>query len=85
MTPTEQRYSAQEREMLTIVYALQKWQGYIEGAPILVCTDHKSLKHFLMQKHLGCQLARFVDDIAHFDVEIIYRPGKHQLVANALS
>ena len=25
MTPTEQRYSAQEREMLTIVYALQKW------------------------------------------------------------
>src|SRR6266702_264592 len=25
MTPTEQRYSAQEREMLAIVYALQKW------------------------------------------------------------
>ena len=53
MTPTEQRYSAQEREMLTIVYALQKWRGYIEGAPILVCTDHESLKHFLTQKHLG--------------------------------
>ncbi len=28
---------------------------------------------------------RFVDDIAHFDVEIVYRPGKHQLVADALS
>ena len=30
-------------------------------------------------------MARFTDDIAHFDVEIIYRPGKHQLVADTLS
>ena len=85
MTPTEQRYSVQEREMLTIVYALQKWRGYIEGAPILVRTNHESLKYFLTQKNLGCRLARFVDDIAHFNVEIIYRPGRHQLVADALS
>ncbi len=85
MTPTEQRYSAQEREMLAIVYALQKWRGYVEGSPILVRTDHESLKYFLTQKNLGRRLARFVDDIAHFDIEIIYRPGKHQLVADALS
>ena len=85
MTPTEQRYSAQEREMLAIVYALHKWRGYIEGSPILVHTDHESLKHFLTQKHLGCCLARFADSIAHFDIEIIYRPGKHQLVADVLS
>jgi len=54
ITPTEQRYSAQEREMLAIV-------------------DHESLKHFLTQKNLGRRLARFADDIAHFNVEIIYR------------
>jgi hypothetical protein len=85
MTSMEQRYLAQEREMLAIVYTLQKWRGYIKGSPILVRTDHKSLKHFLTQKNLGRCLARFADDIAHFDVEIIYRPGRHQLVANALS
>ena len=84
MMPTEQRYSVQEREMLTIVYVLQKWRGYIEGAPILVRTNHESLKYFLTQKNLGHRLARFVDDIAHFNIEIIYRPGRHQLVANAL-
>ena len=85
MTPTEQRYSAQEQEMLAIVYALHKWRGYIEGSPILVCTDHELLKHFLTQKNLGHRLAQFADDIAHFNVEIIYRPGKHQLVADVLS
>ena len=53
MTPTEQRYSAQEREMLAIVYALQKWRGYVEGSPILIRTDHESLKYFLTQKNLG--------------------------------
>jgi hypothetical protein len=62
-----------------------QWRGYIEGSPILVRTDHESLKYFLMQKDLGWHLARFADDIAHFDVEIIYRPGKHQLVADTLS
>ena len=85
MTATEQRYSAQEREMLAIVYPLHKWRGYIKGSPILVRTDHESLKHFLTQKNLGRHLAHFADDIAHFDVEIIYRPGRHQLVADALS
>lgn len=27
----------------------------------------------------------FIDNIKHFNVEIIYRPGKHQLAANASS
>ena len=69
MTPTEKRYSAQEHEMLAVVYVLQKWCRYIEGLPILIHTDHKSLKHFLTQKNLGCRLAWFADDIAHFNVE----------------
>jgi hypothetical protein len=64
MTPMEQGCSAQEREMLAIVYMLQKWRGYIEGSPILVRTDHESLEYFLTQKDLGRRLARFVDDIA---------------------
>nr|VWP00786.1 Methylenetetrahydrofolate reductase (EC [Ganoderma boninense] len=85
MSPTEQRYSAQEREMLAIDYCLQKWRGYVEGSPIVVRTDHESLKYFLSQKHLGRRLARFADNIAHFDVKIVYRPGRNQLAADALS
>jgi hypothetical protein len=43
---TEQNYSAQEREILAIVHALKHFRGYIEGSPILVRTNHKSLKYF---------------------------------------
>lgn len=84
MTPTEQRYSAQEREMFATVYALKKFRGYIEGSPIVVRTDHESLKYFHTQRYLGRRLARFHDDISHFDVQIIYRPGRSQAAADAL-
>jgi hypothetical protein len=85
MTATEQRYSAQEREMLAVVHALQKFRGYIEGSAILVRTDHESLKYVLSQKNPGRRLTRFIDDLSHFDVRIIYRPGRSQIVADALS
>lgn len=67
MTPTEQGYSAQEREMLAVAYALQKWRGYIEGSPVLVRTDHESLKHFfdveiIYVKHLDDRLLGSMGD-----------------------
>jgi hypothetical protein len=43
------------------------------------------LKYFKTQRHASRRLARFVDAIEHFDVVIIYRPGRHQLAADALS
>jgi hypothetical protein len=46
LSKTEQNYSAQERELLAIVHALKHFRGYIEGSPILVRTDHESLKYF---------------------------------------
>jgi hypothetical protein len=67
------------------VYALKKFRGYIEGSPIVVRTDHESLKYFHTQRYLGRRLAPFHDDISHFDVQIIYRPGRSQAAADALS
>jgi hypothetical protein len=85
MTPTECRYSAQEHEMLAVVHALQKFQGYIEGSLILVRMDHESLKYVLTQKNPGCRLTRFIDDLFHFDVRIIYQPGWCNIISDSLS
>ncbi|PLW20248.1 hypothetical protein PCANC_07422 [Puccinia coronata f. sp. avenae] len=85
LSKTEQNYSAQERELLAIVHALKHFRGYIEGSPILVRTDHESLKYFKTQRHVNRRLARFVDEIEFFNVHIIYRPGPEQMAADALS
>lgn len=85
LSKTEQNYSAQERELLAIAHALRHFRGYVEGSPILVRTDHESLKYFKTQKQVNRRLARFVDEIKFFNCHIIYRPGKEQLAEDALS
>lgn len=85
LSRTEQNYSAQERELLAIVHALKHFRGYIEGSPVLVRTDHESLKHFKTQAQVNRRLGRFVDEIEFFECYIIYRPGKDQLAADSLS
>lgn len=85
LSKTEQNYSAQEREPLAMSHALKHFRGFIEGSPVLVRTDHEYLKYFKTQKHVNRRLAQFVDKIEFFDTHIIYRPGKEQLAADALS
>jgi hypothetical protein len=85
LSKIEQRYSAQEREMLAIKHGLSHWRHIVEGAEIIVFTDHESLKGFRTQKHMTKRLGRFMGEIEHFDPLIVYRPGKEQVVADALS
>jgi hypothetical protein len=85
LSRTEQNYSAQERKLLAIVHALKHFRGYIKGSPILVRTNHESLKYFKTQTHVNRQLARFVDKIEFFNVHIIYQPCPEQMAADALS
>lgn len=48
-------------------------------------SDHESLKYFKTQKEVNRRLARFVYEIEFFNCHIVYRPGKDQLAADALS
>jgi len=85
LSPTEQRYSAQEREMLTVKHCLNHWRHLVEGLSITIRSDHESLKGFRTQKHITKRLARFIGEIEHFDPIIVYRPGKLQVAPDALS
>jgi len=85
LSETEQRYSAQERELLAINYALNHWRHIIEGYEIVVRTDHESLGIFRSKKHQPKRLMRFINEIEHYDPRIIYRPGRLQTVPDALS
>jgi len=85
LTETEQRYSAQERELLAAKYALDHWRHIIEGSEIIVRTDHQSLRTYRTKKDMTKRLLRFMNDIEHYDPLFTYQPGKEQKVADALS
>jgi RNase H-like domain found in reverse transcriptase len=85
LTETKQRYSAQERELLAIKYALNHWRHIIDGATITIHTDHESLKLFRTKAVLPRRLMRFINEIEHYDPAVSYRPGKLQVVPDGLS
>jgi hypothetical protein len=85
LKPAETRYPIRERELLAIVHALRVWRVYLHGSSITVKTDHESLKYLMTMKTLTPRLARWIDAIAEFDIDIQYLPGKLNKVADALS
>lgn len=44
LSKAEHNYSTIERAALSLVWAVQKFRGYVEGAAIKLITDHQPLK-----------------------------------------
>ena len=40
-------YTTKEKEMLAIVYALQKFRSYLVGSKVIIYTDHAAIKYFV--------------------------------------
>ena len=60
LPPAEMRYSAYERELLGIVWAIGKWRHYFEGRKLIVQTDHSSLRHLPNQPSVNRRIWKWV-------------------------
>ena len=85
LNSTERRYSAQEKELLAIVHCLRTWKHYLLGSKFLVKTNNSAASHILTQSKLSAKQARWKEFLAEFDMEIEYRSGRTNRVADALS
>jgi hypothetical protein len=74
-----------EKEMMAILHALKKWHLYLIGRHFKVKTDHDSLKYFLEQRLSSEEQQKWVTKILGYDFEIVYKKGKQNVVADALS
>src|SRR5205085_8241234 len=73
LTETEQRYSAQERELHAAKYSLNHWRHIVEGSEIHIRTDHASLSVYLQKKPMTRRLGKFMEEIEHYDPQIGYQ------------
>ena len=71
LTETEYRYSNIEREMLGIVFGLERFHHYVFGRSVLVETDHKPLES-IEQKNLHVAPPRLARMLYHCEI----RPWK---------
>ena len=76
LNPAETRYSAYERELLGIVWAIGKWRHYLEGRHFIVQTDHSSLKHLPNQPSVSRRIWKWVSILQGYDIDIRHIPGK---------
>jgi hypothetical protein len=77
--------SIYEKEMLAILHAVDLWHPYLLGQWFQIKTDHQSLKYFLEQRISSPEQQKWVTKLFGYDYEIIYKKGKDNVVADALS
>ena len=85
LNPAETRYSAIERELLSIVWATKHFRPYIYGRKFTIYSDHKPLEWLMSVKDPGSRLVRWRLKLAEYDYEIKYKAGKLNTNADALS
>lgn len=85
LSVTEEKYSVPEKEMLAIFWSLQVFRNYLYGAKFKILTDHQPLTFALSPKNTNAKLKRWKAYLEEHDYEIVYKPGKANVVADALS
>ena len=81
----ELAYYTTEKELLAVVWTLQKYCSYIMGGKIIIRIDHKTLTFFKKCKLSSGRLTRWTMAIQDYDIQIEYCPGKDNLVLDTLS
>jgi hypothetical protein len=86
-SPAECNYDIYDKELMAIIKALEEWRPECEGSayPLQLITDHKNLEYFMTKKLLNCKQAHWSVFLTRFDYEIVYRPGKSNGKADALT
>ncbi|KAI5444342.1 hypothetical protein KIW84_012827 [Lathyrus oleraceus] len=78
-------YSTYDKELYSLVRALQTWQHYLLPKEFVIHSDHESLKHLKGQGKLNKRHAKWVEFLEQFPYVIKHKKGKSNVVADALS
>jgi hypothetical protein len=71
--------------MLAIIEAIRLWRPYLLGKKFFIQTDHRSLEYLLEQRIVTPEQQKWVAKLLGYDYEILYRLGRENFAADALS
>jgi hypothetical protein len=85
LSAAERKFSTSERELLSIIFCLRKWRHLIEGNVVNIYTDHRPLVVLQKLKNPTGRLARWILELSSYNCNLLFRPGRSNQPADALS
>ena len=87
LTDTECRYAQIKKELLAVVFGLEKFNQYVYGKCVDVESDHKPLEAISKKPlcHAPPRLQRMLLRLQKYDFTLKYKPGKEMTIADTLS
>lgn len=85
LNSAEMNYTVTELELLAIMYGIKQFRPYLWGRKFKIVTDHQPLTWIFNVKDPSSRLLRWRIKLEEYDFEIIYKTGKTNKNADALS
>ena len=85
LSDVERRWPTHEKEMWAVVHCLKLWQHYLGLEYTKVYTNNGSVRYFETQLKITPKQWRWADVLACFNVDLIHKPGRDNVVPDALS
>ena len=85
LAPAELNYTVTEKEFLAVIYTINKFWHYIIGYPNFVHTDHATIRYMMNKPITPSHVTRWLLLIQEFDITIVDKLGKDNVVVDFLS
>ena len=85
MNTHEVKYCTMRKELLAVVTAVKHWRPYILGHKVLLRTGNAAVSWMKSVKNPTGQVARWLEVIECFELEVQHRPGRLHTNCDALS
>lgn len=82
---TQLNYVTTKKELLAVVFAIDKFCSYLVGAKIIVYIDHAAIRYLLRKKDMKPRLLRWILLLQEFDLEICDKKRTENVVVDHLS
>ena len=86
LSKAQRNYGITQLELLAVVFGIDKFRYYLSGQEkFTVVTDHAAIGPPLRTRDPGGRLAQWIVRLGEYVFNVVYRPGRYNVLADALS